>query len=87
MALVKVTIDWWLSPYGNEIPEPMVGIDMEEHGYVKIGSETVMVERPEVDPSKCKLQSLKQQRNALEIRRQQELADYDRKIEELSHGK
>lgn len=85
--LVKITIDWWLSPYGRDGVIPMVGVEMAEHGYVKVSSEDVMVHKPVVDPDKCRLESLKQQRAAAALRKWQELAEYDRKIEELSRGK
>lgn len=86
-TLVKVTIDWWLSPYGRDDVIPMVGVDMTDHGYVKVFSEDVMVYKPAVDPDKCQLESLKQQRAAAALRKEQELAEYDRRIEELSRGK
>lgn len=85
--LVKVTIDWWLPPYGGDDVKPMVGVDMSEFGYVKVSSESVMVSKPSVDPDKCQLESLMQQRAAAALRKEQELAEFDRKIEELSRGK
>lgn len=85
MALAKVTITWWLAP-GDTEPTPHVGGDMASFGWVAISQETVMIERPEVDPDGCRIKSLMQRREAAAKESAKKLADIDRQIEEARRG-
>lgn len=84
--LVRVTITWWLPP-GDSEPRAHTTGDMTMYGWVKVGEETVLVPKPEVDPNGCRIKSLEQMREAAAKESAEKLAELDHQIEEARRVK